>query len=60
MLRRVRIVKKATGQQVAEFPLLLDEKASEQSFFDKAWFRAIDEGSVIEANKINYEIAFTD
>lgn len=60
MLRRVQIVKKNSGQKIAEYPMLLDRRSFDHYFLDKAWLFAIKEGSVIEANRIDYAIGFVE
>lgn len=60
MARRVQIFKKATGQLIDQYAFTLDDSASDQDYLNKAWFIAVDDGKVIEANKIDYEIAFAE
>lgn len=60
MLRKLQIIKKATGQKLAEYSFDLVEDASDEDFLEKAWYSAADNGEVIEANKINYQIEFID
>ena len=60
MARRVQIVKKSTGQLIDQYTFTLDDSASDQEYLTKAWFIAVDDDSVIEANKIDYEIEFVE
>ena len=60
MLRKVQIVKKATGQKLVEYSMDLGSKASDDDYLKKAWYTAIDKGDAIEANRINYEIVIVE
>lgn len=60
MLRRLQIIKKSTGQQIIEYSLSLDDEAANEDYFKTAWYMAVDDGVVIEANKIDYKINFAE